>query len=183
MRNVLLLICLGVMALVACSEDESTPMSNKTPSEVLVASRFDTDLDGWSDGTSTTNWGTVTWLSREGGIVKLDGVGFDGNPNAWISKEIALPADAKTLNTSTSAHDRGDGEVSLRIRIVDGSAVSHTILDWDPMKTGAEGFEFVPASYDISAYAGQTVTIFLEIGDIDGGGNNQRYIDYVDIRK
>jgi len=150
---------------------------------VLVSSNFSKDLDGWTAGTHASLFGTVTWLDDEGGIVKLDGIGFDGDPNAWISKEIALPTAAKTLRTSTSAHNRGDGEVSFRVRLVDESLVSHTLLDWDPLKTEVEGFEFFPASFDISAYAGQTVTVFFEIGDIDGGGNNQRYIDYVRVYK
>jgi len=178
-----LFILCGFLVLAAACSEEDTPMSTSTPSTVLISSNFENDLDGWTEGSHASNFGTVTHLDREGGIVKLDGVGFDGDPNAWIEKEILLPADAKTLRISTSAHDRNNGEVSLRVRLVDGSATSHTLLDWDPLKTEDEGFEFFPQSFDISAYAGQSVTIFLEIGDIDGGGNNQRYIDYIRVYK
>ena len=183
MRRLTILSVSLIALIAACSSDDSNPAGPGPTSTVLVSSAFDSDLDGWSAGSHATNFGTVTWLDRRGGIVKLDGVGFDGDPNAWISKEIALPANAKTLRTSTSAHDRGDGEVSLRVRVVDASQTSHTILDWDAMETGDEGFEFFPQSFDISAFAGQTVTVFFEIGDIDGGGNNQRYIDFIEVHR
>ncbi len=166
--------------LVGCGGDDAPagPSARSTP---LVESQFESGLDDWDAGTHATLFGTVVWLDREDGVVKLDAVGFDGTPNAWISKEVDLPASAKTLRTSTSAHDRGSGGTSLRIRIVDEASTSHLIQDWDYMDTGSEGFDFTAQSFDISAYAGQTVTIFFEIGDDDGGGNNQRYIDFVEI--
>lgn len=182
MQKLSVLTVIVVLCALACSEDDETPVM-PAPTTVLISSAFTTGLDGWTSGSHASNFGTVTWLDREGGIVKLDGVDFDGSPNAWISKQIDLSANAKTLRTSTSAHDRGSGAVSLRIRLVDAAQTSHTILDWDEMETGDEGFEFFPQSFDISAYAGQMVTVYFEIGDIDGGGNNQRYIDYIEIHK
>ena len=183
MRRIPLLMLLFVVLAPACSEDDGSPVKSNGANTMLLGSGFDGGLDGWSDGTHASLFGTVTWLDREGGVVKLDGVGFDGNPNAWISKQLALPADAKTLRTSTSAHDRNDGEVALRVRIVDDGQTSHTIQDWTGLKTEDQGFEFFPQTFDISAYAGQTVTVYFEIGDMDGGGNNQRYIDYIEVHK
>jgi hypothetical protein len=174
----------AALLLAGCSDDDDSPSApNDTTSTVLVSSQFREDLDGWTGGTHATNFGTVTWLDRGDGMVKLDGVGFDGDPNAWIWKEIDLPKNATTLKISTSAHDRGDGAVSLRIRLVDADMTSHTILDWEEFDTGDEGFEFIPQSFDIAAFAGETVTFYFEIGDIDGGGNNQRYFEYIEIHE
>lgn len=175
------LVALALLALVGCSEDDGPSAAGG--GTLLARTAFDEDLDGWQAGTHDTLFGSVVWLDREGGIVKLDGVGFDGDPNAWISREFDLPADASTMRLSTSAHDRGEGAVSLRIRLVDAGDTSHVLQDWTTLDTGDPDFEFVEQSLDISAHADQTVTIFLEIGDDDGGGNNQRYIDFVEFHR
>jgi len=149
--------------------------------EALVSWTFDADLGGWSAEVSETTWGTVTWLDREGGLVKLDGVGYDGSPNAWIYIEVAIPANALTLRYRHSAHDRNNGTGSLRIRVEPAGGPPVLIQDWVELSTGSEGFEFFDEILDMSAWAGQTVTLLFEHADIDGGGNNQRYLDDIAI--
>lgn len=152
--------------------------------EVALKWTFDNDLEGWQvEERSRDNfpWGGVSWNSREGGVVLFDGVGYDGSPNSWIYIQVDLPSDARELRYRSSAHDRGDGAASLRIRLEPVGGSLETIQDWEELSTGAEGFDWVNATVNIAAWAGQTVTLFFEHADIDGGGNNQRWLDDIEI--
>ena len=149
--------------------------------EALISWTFDADFDGWTDDASSTTSGSVVWLDREGGLVKFDGVGYDGSPNAWMYIQVAVPAGARTLRYRHSAHDRNDGAGSLRIRLEPAGGPSVLLQDWVELSTGPNGFEFFGEMIDISSWAGSTVTIYFEHADIDGGGNNQRYVDDIEI--
>jgi hypothetical protein len=184
MKTIFLVLALAASLTVACGGDDDPVAPTGTNQTALLTWTFDDDFDGWDSGTNSAGvWGTAQWSDHHDGCIKLDGVGFEGEPNAWIHREIELPADAKTLSYESSAHDRGDGAVSLRVRLIDDNTDEHTLLDWEELETGDEGHEFFPRSLDISSFAGQTVTVYLEIGDIDGGGNNQRYLDTIAVKK
>ncbi len=59
------------------------------------------------------------------------------------------------------------GEAGLLSGVVERGPVNH--------------FDFVHRSADISAFAGQSVTLFFEQGDNGPGSNEQRYIDNISI--
>jgi hypothetical protein len=170
-----------VLAATGCSDDKSSPAAPKSTSDVTT---FANDLDGWTANTSSVDWGSAVWSSLNGGCVKLDGVGNnDPEPNAWIEKQVTLPASVTTLHYKASAHDRGVGTGSLRVRLKDEGDALHTLVDWETFATGDEGLEFFARSASLSAYAGQTVTLYFELDDLDGGGNNQVYVDDIEIRR
>ena len=68
------------------------------------------------------------------------------------------------------------------MRLVDDAQVEYTLIDWS-VQTGAQDqFNFMEVSADISAWAGQSVTIYIEQGDNDVGIHEKRYIDNVIVR-
>ncbi|MBA4157553.1 MAG: hypothetical protein H0X65_08765 [Gemmatimonadetes bacterium] len=151
------------------------------PPEQTIAFTFNNDLDGWAEGTTSNGWGAVTWLSRRGGVVKLDGVGGPGDPNAWIYKTIEIPRGATRLRFETSAHNRDGADALLRVRVVDANQASHTVLDWENL-TGTEGqYLWTDRSVSIAAFAGQTVTVYFEQADNGPGRHEQRYLDTIII--
>ena len=166
------------------SEDATAVVNVGDP---LLEFRFESDLEGWETGTTTDGWGTAQWRSWCGsglpsGCVKLDGVGGDGVANAWIFKTFDLPASVTTLELETTAHNRDGADSEYRIRIVDAGGVETILADWTA-SSGAEDQYFWDAlSYDISSFAGQQVTVYLEGGDNGPGTHEQRYYDNVVIR-
>ncbi len=178
-----LFVILPMTLLFACSDDSSDP-TGPAPDPVLFSWTFEEDLEGWTAETSSIDWGQARWTSNDGGIVQMDGVGnSDPGANGWVSRSIDLPSDATSLRFDTSAHNRNTGTGFLRVRLVDASAASTVLSDWEVMSTGAEGFDWESRELDVSAFAGQTVTLFFEVEDQDGGANNQRYVDNVEIRR
>src|SRR5262249_32923108 len=80
----------------------------------------------------------ASWNSN--GFVALDGADDapscfspndhpDHQPNSWISKSVALPTDATTLEFDVAGHNSAPADSELRIRFVKGG-VSTTVLDW-----------------------------------------------------
>lgn len=149
----------------------------------------DTSIDGWTRGVSgpvdSDNWGTVVWLPQNGGVVKLDGTGNPGAPNAWISKQIRVPTNATTLRFDASGHDRADADALLTVRVVDGTG-SHTVFN--QVIVGVDHtLDFHTYQVNVSAWRGQMVTLFFEQNDngIQGifpGGDEQIYLDNITIR-
>lgn len=145
---------------------------------------FSTGFQGWEGDTSPSDFGTVVHLERSDGVIKLDGVDSPDNaePNAWIFRTVAVPADATTLEFDVSAHDRDGANALYRVRLTDGSGGGHTLIDWTA-KSGIEGsLTFSTVIADITAFAGQTVTLFLEQDGNAPGSHEQIYYDNVEIR-
>jgi hypothetical protein len=114
--------------------------------------------------------------------MKLDGVdnGDNADPNAWIERSVDLPASATSLDLEVSAHDRAGANALYRVRLVDGSG-SHTLIDWT-QKSGVEGsLTFSTVHADLTPWAGQTVTLFLEQDGNAPGAHEQIYYDNVFI--
>ncbi|MGY8778978.1 MAG: hypothetical protein ACKVIN_12775, partial [Longimicrobiales bacterium] len=102
--------------------------------------------------------------------------------NAWIYRLFSLPAGATVVRFDSSAHNRDGSDSELRVRLVDDAQVEYTLIDWS-VQTGAQDqFNFMEVSADISAWAGQSVTIYIEQGDNDVGIHEKRYIDNVIVR-
>jgi hypothetical protein len=154
----------------------------------LFEFRFDSDLEGWESGTTSDGWGTAEWREwcgndRPEGCVKLDGVGGEGVANAWIYKAFDLPGEVTTLELETAAHNRDGADSEYRIRIVDESGTETILRDWTA-HSGAEAdiYSWQRVSLGISAFAGRSVTIYLEGGDNGPGAHEQTYYDNVMIR-
>jgi len=158
-----------------------------TPPHPLLSWTFDADLDGWETGVATGEaWGTAEWNSwcgsdRDEGCVKLDGTGDPGNPNAWIYRTLKLPPGATTLRALTTAHDRKGADSLYRVRLVDGSAVEHVLIDWSTSSSSENAYHWFPIEAEIAAFAGKTGTLYFEGADNGPGSNEQRYYDDIAI--
>ena len=142
---------------------------------------FERDTEGWVGGTSGKQYDSASWSSigNPGGSLVMDGsdLGYpDSNPNAWFYKKINLPSNATTLTFETRSADASHGG-KLRVRVIDSSGTSHTLLDWETVKSDV----WVLRSADISAYAGQTVTFYFEQNDNGEGSGEHRYVDNFQI--
>lgn len=182
-RAVLPYFLVVIFAFPCCDKDTTAPPP--PPSAKYIVDDFETDLDGWSIGTSNKPLDSVTWLDKEGGIVKLDGADggtSDGEPNSWIHKSFTLPAKASKFSFRTCAHNRDGATGSLRVRLVDDGGIWHTLLDWEQL-TGVEGeYNWVNRSADITEYAGDVVRFYIQQGDDDIGVHEQRYVDTITIK-
>lgn len=172
----------------ACSDDDNG--GTGPGGATLMAWSFVSDLEGWEAGTADgESWGTVDWQQFDdddpSGWIKLDGTGESGVPNSWISRAIALPANAATLRFLTAVHNRPSGNAALRVRVESGAG-NQTLLDWESFNhTGTDGGDlvWVERSVSIAALAGQTVTLFFEQDDDGPGSHEQRYLDEIRIER
>lgn len=163
------------------SDREQCPV----PTELFWA--FDENLEGWEPGATDDDegWGSAEWRSwcgsdRPRGCVKLDGTGGPGQPNAWISRTIELPAGATTLRALTTAHNRAGADSLYRVRLVDANGVDHVLIDWATSSGSEDQYRWFDIEASIAAFAGTTVTLFFEGADNGPGTHEQRYYD--DIR-
>jgi hypothetical protein len=145
---------------------------------------FADDFQGWTGAVgSSGSLNSVRHLDRDDGVIKLDGVDNPDNmePNAWIFRSVDLPANATTLEIEVSAHDRDGANALYRVRLEDGNGGSHTLIDWTE-KSGVEGsLTFSTETVSIAAFAGQTVTLFLEQDGNAPGAHEQIYYGSVRI--
>jgi hypothetical protein len=145
---------------------------------------FVAGFQGWAPANAGGSLDSAVHLDRDTGVIKLDGVDDPDNvePNAWISRSVTLPAGATTLQLDVSAHDRDGANALYRVRLTDGGGGSHTLIDWTA-KSGIEGdLTFSTVTAPIGAFAGQTVTLFLEQDGNAPGAHEQIYYDNVWIR-
>ncbi|HEU5208114.1 MAG TPA: hypothetical protein VFU06_01780 [Longimicrobiales bacterium] len=161
------------------------------PNDEEILFTFDSELEGWEPGTieesydEDEGWGTSEWQEwcgddREEGCVKLDGTGGGGRPNAWIERDIEIPASASMLSFLTSPHNRNGSGSDYRIRLVDAGGAAHTLIDWTSTSGSAPDLSWEEVSVSIAPWAGQTVRFFFEGRDNGPGSHEQRYYD--DIR-
>src|SRR5688572_282822 len=144
---------------------------------------FADGYQGWEgETTSSGGWGSVVHLDRNDGVIKLDGVDDDdgqSEPNAWVYRSVRLLPDATTLTLDVSAHDRDGADALYRVRLVDEAGTPHVLIDWT-QKSGIEGsLTFSTVSADVSAFAGQDVTLYLEQDGNAPGAHEQIYYDNV----
>jgi hypothetical protein len=145
---------------------------------------FVTGFQGWQPADAGGSFDSAVHLERDTGVVKLDGTDSpdDVQPNAWIFRTVTIPAAATTLQLDVSAHDRDGANALYRVRLTDGGGASHTLIDWTE-KSGIEGdLTFSTVTTGIGAFAGQTVTLFLEQDGNAPGAHEQIYYDNVWIR-
>lgn len=159
-----------------------TPPADAPPADAAFVGMhftFETDLEGWqaaNGGRMYDRAARDAATGHPGGCVLLDGSDLghpDVQPNAWISRTIALPPQAKTLRFETRAATDG----ALRVRLVDADAKPHTLLDWEVLS----GPTWVPRTTSLAAFAGTTVTLWFEQNDNDIGQGEHRYLDNISI--
>lgn len=140
---------------------------------------FELDLEGWIPQHGDKQYDRAVFLTDEGnpgGCAMLDGSDLgtpDDQPNSSLSRVIALPDGVGAMKFDTRAAENG----ALRVRLLDGGGTSHTLLDWEVVA----GPTWVSRIADLTAFAGQEVTIFFEQNDNDIGVGEMRYIDNVRI--
>jgi hypothetical protein len=157
------------------------PVDARPADAAFVGMRFtfDTDLEGWRAASGARMYDRAVLdaaTGHPGGCVLLDGSDLgnpDAEPNAWISRVIAVPREAKTLRFDTRAVNNG----SLRVRLVEASSQSHTLLDYEVVS----GPTWVARSTSLTPYAGKTVTLWFEQNDNDVGQGEHRYVDNIAI--
>jgi hypothetical protein len=145
---------------------------------------FSTGFQGWQPADAGGSLDSAVHLERDTGVVKLDGTDNpdDVQPNAWIFRTVTIPAAATMLQLDVSAHDRDGANALYRVRLTDGGGAPHTLIDWTE-KSGIEGdLTFSTVAAAIGAFAGQTVTLFLEQDGNAPGAHEQIYYDNVWIR-
>lgn len=137
---------------------------------------WDMGLQGWEGGSSGKPYDKALWkvdVGNAGGGLLLDGSDLghpDGNPNSWFSRQISLPANASSLSFDTRANHDGQ----LRVRLLDAAGHLQVLLDWEKL---SRPNQWVHRVVSLSAFAGQTVTLFLEQNDGGAGSGEYRYID------
>ena len=140
---------------------------------------FELDLEGWIAEHGDKEYDDALFLPDEGnpgGCVMLDGSDLgspDAVPNSSLSRVVELPAGTGTMKFDTRAAENG----ALRVRLVDSSDTSHTLLDWEVIG----GPTWVSRSAEVKDFSGQEVTIVFEQNDNDVGQGEMRYIDNIRI--
>jgi hypothetical protein len=135
---------------------------------------FTDDFEGWSPS------GNVIARGAGGRRVLrfLGGPLGSGLNEASIQRTLTVPATAATFEMELSAHDRGAAKTRVRVR-VQGQQGSATI--YDAIHTGVEGaFTWSVVTPSLALFAGQTVTIIVEAGDVTGE-HGQMYLDRIRI--
>ena len=149
---------------------------------------FDSDLEGWSVVNSGTRDGTPPWaytfwdFQGGKGVVNMDGqdTALNNTPEATLTKSIALPSGFTTMTFEVSAHHRPNSNVGYRV-LINGQMLLNDVIN------GPGGFHYITKTIDISAFAGQTVTIQFQQHDngsfgVFPGSSKHLYIDNIRIR-
>jgi len=179
---ILATVAVGVTALAACGDDDPTSPGGET---TLLEWTFAEDLDGWQGQTDPgpEGWGTVSHVDWGGdGMIGLDGTGNPDDPNAWITHEVDIPANARTLRFMTSAHNRdgADSEFLVALTALDGAGEHVTLIGWSST-SGTEGeLLWQERSASLLAWVGRRVRLEFYQNDNGPGSHEQRYFD--DIR-
>jgi hypothetical protein len=142
---------------------------------------FRTALEGWVGGIHGGPYDKAWWTGTSGnppGALLFDGSDLghpDSLPNSWFSRQVILPQNVTSLSFDTAANN--DGLLRLRLQRPDGVFV--TLLDWEALPVINT---WVNRSVSLSAFAGQTVTLWFEQNDGGQGSGEYRYVDNVSIQ-
>jgi hypothetical protein len=140
----------------------------------LLEWHFTDDFEGWS--------GSGNVITRGAGgrrVLRFAGAPLGSGANvASIGRTLTVPATASTFEMELSAHDRATAKTRVRVR-VQGQQGSATI--YDAIHTGVEGaFTWSVVTGSLTVFAGQSVTIIVEAGDVTGE-HGQMYLDRIRI--
>jgi len=176
-------VAAALSGLSACGDDDPTGPADEA---LLLEWTFAADLDGWQDHTDPgpEGWGTVSHVDWGGdGMIGLDGTGNPSTPNAWITHDVDIPANARTLRFKTSAHNRdgADSEFLVALTALDGAGEHVTLIGWT-VTTGAEDELLWEArSVSLLAWVGRRVRLEFYQNDNGPGSHEQRYFDDIQI--
>lgn len=147
-----------LIAATGCGDDSSGPTNDTLP----ITWNFDGGLEGWTGGSATAA-GQGGAVSTSNGTVTLQGWGAPGQPDAWISRSVALPDLAysiRVLAISDCAAAEDENDTSMRILLVDGGDTA-VLGEWQTVSE--QGYDL--RSADLYEFAGQTVTLRIEMDD------------------
>ena len=152
--------------------------------------RFDSDLEGWIPGSfgvaeGAPPWAWTRWDYQGGkGVVNMDGrdAAADTVPNATLTRTIDLPPGVTTITYDVAAHNRPESNVRYRL-LINGQVIRDAVV----VGTDPPNFVYFTRTIDISAFAGQTVTVRFEQHDngsngVFPGSSKHLYIDNIRIR-
>jgi hypothetical protein len=138
-----------------------------------LAFDFSNGAQGWTPHKGGRIYDNAQWTGAEGGgALLLDGTDLgvpNTSRNSYFDRQIILPPNATSFTFQTRAVNDG----KLRLRVVNSSNVSTTLLNYESLSTT----NWVTRTVDISAFAGQVVTFVFEQNDGGQGANETRYVD------
>ena len=164
---------------------------------------FDSGTDGFIGATSGKRDDHARWDSATGNpaaSLLLDGSDRgrpESKPNAWFSQTLTMPAHATALTFDTRSLDGRHAALSrgcetqgtgapwvsqclagahggrLRVRLVDSGGASHTLLQWQTYRSAT----WAGRTATLAAYAGQTVTLYIEQDDSGAGHGERCWVD------
>jgi hypothetical protein len=151
-----------VLSAAGCGDDSNPPTAGD---DLPITWDFDAGLDGWGTGAAAAagHGGAVTATA---GTVVLRGWGAPGEPDAWITQSLTLPAAAYTIRVraiSDCAEAEAENDTYMRI-LLTASGSTTVLLDWRTIDEDTYQSE----SADLDAFAGQMVTLRIEMDD-EGG--------------
>jgi hypothetical protein len=139
------------------------------------------DFTGWSPGgdyapsvvTTTPHGGTKSALLGAGGTIQWQ-------DDSSISQTVIVPGVSPTLTVWYFPHCRDSvvfDQIQIKIKST-GGTVLQTLLNTCPSSTTA--WKWTKGTYDLSAYAGQSVTIWINVHD-DGAPGDETWAQFDDI--
>ena len=156
------LLGVAVLTASACGDDSNPPTGGE---ELPITWNFDAGLEGWTAGAAAAgdHGGSVT---AGAGSVVLRGWGSPGEPDAWITQSLTLPAAAYTIRVraiSDCAEAEAENDTYMRI-LLTASGSTTVLSDWQTIHEDA----YQTQSADLDSFAGQAVTLRIEMDD-EGG--------------
>lgn len=151
---------LAVLMATGCGDDSPTGGD-----DLPITWNFDAGLEGWSTEAAAAA-GHGGSVSSSAGTVVLRGWGAPGDPDAWITQSLTLPAAAYTIRVraiSDCAEAEADNDTYMRILLI-ASGSTTVLSDWQTIDEEA----YQTQSADLDQFAGETVTLRIEMDD-EGG--------------
>ena len=153
---------LAVLIATGCGDDSDPPTGGD---DLPISWDFDAGLEGWNGGAAAAA-GHGGSVSSSSGSVVLRGWGAPGEPDAWISQSVTLPAAAYRISArviSDCLEADEDNDTYMRI-LLTASGSTTVLFGWQTIHENV----YQTASGDLESFAGQTVTLRLEMDD-EGG--------------
>ena len=157
-----LVVATALIFATGCGDDSDPPTGGN---DLPITWNFDAGLEGWSSGAAAAA-GHGGSVSSSAGNVVMRAWGAPGEPDAWITQSLTLPSAAYTIRVrAVSDCAEADPENDTYMRILLTASGSTTVLsDWQTINENA----YQTQSADLDAFAGETVTLRIEMDD-EGG--------------
>lgn len=102
------------------------------------------------------------------------GTTLKSTPNSYFMNKVTVPTSAGKLKISLQ-----NGSARFKVQVLDSNGTLHTVSnDWEVLKPSGS---YYTKEYDISDFAGNAVTLFLEQSSVDTTFGNQIVIEKIEI--